>query len=180
MDSAQSLPRHKNTRLDVRSYRGYGWYFLTLCTYKRIHYFRSHDVATRVLRTLHVQTDHHGFRQRAYCLMPNHLHLLLQAGAPNCDLLQCVRTFKHKTSFHFRATSGQTLWQVSFYDHVLRASESPADVAWYILLNPVRAGLVKTPIDYPYCGPFVHGWPGTEAPSTPWSPAPPAEFKFVP
>ena len=73
--------------------------------------------------------------------MPDHLHVLLHGGKASADLLGFVKVFKHKTSFHFARHTGKRLWQTSFYDHILRGDEAPADVAWYIWLNPVRAGL---------------------------------------
>jgi putative transposase len=102
--------------------------------------------------------------------MPDHLHLLLQATAANSELLPFVRAFKHKTSHRFRARTGKTLWQTSFYDHILRRAESPTDVTYYILSNPVRAGLVRNPWDYPYSGLFGGEWPGTDPPLTCWYP----------
>jgi putative transposase len=86
--------------------------------------------------------------------MPDHLHVLLQGDSPTSDLLCFVKTFKHKTTFHFRAKTGKTLWQISFFDHILRTAEELSKTAEYILLNPVRAGLVQRPADYPYSRSF--------------------------
>ena len=38
------------------------------------------------------------------------------------------------------------------YDRVLRADEDTVSVVRYILENPLRAGLVTRPEDYPYSG----------------------------
>jgi len=94
------------------------------------------------------------FTLRAYCLMPDHLHLLLQGDSPSSDLRGFVKTFKHKTTFHFRAKTGNTLWQISFFDHILRTAEDLSKIAEYILSNPVRVGLVRRPEDYPYAKSF--------------------------
>jgi putative transposase len=82
--------------------------------------------------------------------MPDHLHVLAQGNSRSANLLCFVKTFKHKTTFHFRATTGKTLWQISFFDHILRTAEDLSITAEYTLLNPVRGGLVKRPEDYPY------------------------------
>ena len=42
-----------------------------------------------------------------------------------------------------------------FHDHILRGEEAPADVGWYIWLNPVRARLAQKVTDYPYSGPLL-------------------------
>lgn len=83
--------------------------------------------------------------------MPDHLHLLAQGGSSNADLLSFVKTFKRKTSFPFRAKTGRTLWQISFFDHIIRTAGDLSESSDYIRLNPVRAGLAKRPEDYPYC-----------------------------
>ena len=56
--------------------------------------------------------------------------------------------------FQWPAVSG--LWQPSFHDRVLRDDESDLHVLRYILWNPVRAGLVERPEDYPFLGSTTH------------------------
>jgi hypothetical protein len=40
------------------------------------------------------------------------------------------------------------VWQEESFDHVLRGDESVASKMAYVLENPVRAGLVKNPVEY--------------------------------
>jgi putative transposase len=141
---------HKPIRLSKQNYIGRRAYFLTLCTRDRIPYFRSDRIAKWVLATLQQIAVQRSFTLRAYCLMPDHLHAMLQGDAPSSDLLSFVKTFKHKTTFHFRIKTGKALWQVSFFDHILRTAEDISETAEYITTNPVRAGLVQRPDDYPY------------------------------
>jgi putative transposase len=141
---------HKPIRLPKQRYIGRRAYFLTLCTRGRIPYFRSPRIARWLLENLLQIAAQHSFSLRAYCLMPDHLHVLLQGDSTWSDLLSFVKTFKHKTTFHFRAKTGKTLWQISFFDHILRTAEDLSETTEYILLNPVRAGLVQRPRDYPY------------------------------
>jgi putative transposase len=141
---------HKPIRLPKQHYIGRRAYFLTLCTRDRIPYFRSRHIACWLLESLQQIATQQSFALRAYCLMPDHLHVLLQGNSSSSDLLCFVKTFKHKTTFHFRAKTGKTLWQLSFFDHILRTAENLSKTAEYILLNPVRAGLVQRPNDYPY------------------------------
>ena len=46
------------------------------------------------------------------------------------------------------------------------------EAAWYVFLNPVRAGLAKTVHEWPFSGSFVFEWkslvPSTEAFRPPW------------
>jgi hypothetical protein len=41
-------------------------------------------------------------------------------------------------------------WQDGFFDHRLRNIESAVEKANYIRMNPVRAGLVDNPLEWPY------------------------------
>jgi putative transposase len=141
---------HKPIRLPKQHYIGRRSYFLTLCTRDRIPYFRSPRIARWLLETLQQLAAQRPFTLRAYCLMPDHLHVLLQGNSPSSDLLSFVKTFKYKTTFYFRVKTGKTLWQISFFDHILRTAEDLSKTAEYIRSNPVRARLVKRPQDYPY------------------------------
>ena len=46
----------------------------------------------------------------------------------------------------------EEIGQPSFNDRILRDNEATLSVARYIFENPVRAGLVKNPEDYPFLG----------------------------
>ena len=96
--------------------------------------------------------------------MPDHLHLLVGAGA-NADLMGFVKRFKQATGWWFlnRYLAGSpkasptSLWHKSYHDHVVRSEEDLLQIAMYILGNPVRAGLVESFEDYAFSGSFVWG-----------------------
>ena len=46
------------------------------------------------------------------------------------------------------------LWQINYYEHVLRKAEDTKGVAYYIFNNPVRKGLVEDFKDYAFLGSF--------------------------
>ena len=77
-------------------------------------------------------------------LMPDHLHLLISA-TPLLGLADTVGSWKR-----FTARFVGIRWQRDFFEHRLRRDESFSEKAEYIRQNPVRAGLVKTPDDWPY------------------------------
>jgi len=86
---------------------------------------------------------------KIYCLMPTHLHMLVSPGIK--PILDWVAEFKKKTSDLARATRGiRQLWQRSFFDHRLRSHESEREQIEYIRMNPLRAGLVSHPDDWPW------------------------------
>jgi hypothetical protein len=43
-------------------------------------------------------------------------------------------------------------------------------VAWYIWLNPVRAGLCRSPREFPWCGSLTGAGPHAVPPVEPWTP----------
>jgi putative transposase len=87
--------------------------------------------------------------------MPDHLHALVEGEAPDADLLEFVRVFKQRSSWHWKHQRGGDLWQRSYFEHVLRDDESTRAVARYVLANPVRAGLVQNVEDYAFVGSFT-------------------------
>jgi putative transposase len=63
---------------------------------------------------------------------------------------------KQRAGFAFKQRTGRPLWQPSYHDHVLRDEEVLLKVVRYVLDNPVRAGLVTSPRDYPFLGSDVY------------------------
>ena len=86
----------------------------------------------------------------AYCLMPNHVHLV---GVPQRqDSL--ARTFHTVQMLYARyvnakRNTGGHLWQGRFFSCALDEPHVHAAVR-YVEMNPVRAGLVSLPEDYPW------------------------------
>jgi putative transposase len=136
------------------SYQGRYAYFLTICTLDKNPHLTDKRLAGKLSEILAESVHKNGFVLYAYCFMPDHLHLLL-VGEETASLGAFVREFKQKSGYYFRRVSGHTLWQRSYYDHVLRKEESLNEVALYILNNPVRKGLVNDLRDYSCLGSSV-------------------------
>ncbi len=95
-----------------------------------------------------------GYSQRfkvdilAYCLMPNHIHLI---AVPHKDgsLAQAIgETHRNYTRFiNFREKWRGYLWQGRFSSYVLDERYLLAATR-YILLNPLKANMIKKPWDY--------------------------------
>ena len=76
--------------------------------------------------------------------MPDHLHGLFTFPGEK-QMEQVIKDFKG-----WVAKEAAVVWQRDFFDHRLRDAESAAEKAAYIRDNPVRAGLVPRPEDWPY------------------------------
>ncbi len=86
-----------------------------------------------------------GCTLHAYCLMTNHVHLLLTASSPD----GCARLMKHLGQLHsqyFNRNYGRSgsLWEGRFRSCLVQSEDYVLACYRYIELNPVRAGLAST------------------------------------
>jgi putative transposase len=138
------------------TYVGLHRYSLTFCTKDRRPLFADATVVGPVLTQFSRAATECGFAITAYCFMPDHVHLLVEAQSDNSDCLHFISRAKQYSGFQYaRASQGQ-LWQRYGFEHVLRDDEVALAVARYIIDNPVRAGIVDDPRDYPFSGSLVY------------------------
>ena len=127
-------------------------YNLTFVTRRRRQVLSDRTVARLCLSAQSLACDKYSFKCYAYCLMPDHMHLLA-ASESGSSLGEFVRHFKQISGFAYIQERGDHLWQISYYDHVLRSDEAVRPVAEYIWDNPVRAGLASGRAEYAFNGP---------------------------
>ena len=83
--------------------------------------------------------------------MPSHMHLLIEGVSQTADLKSTMKVVRMRSTMAARPLVAMpSLWQDGYWDRVLRPDEDVVPVADYIAMNPVRAGLVERPEDYPY------------------------------
>lgn len=95
-------------------------------------------------------------RLHAVVVMPDHVHLLLSPlrdgegwPFPLVDILQCLKSATAHRINKVLHHAGP-VWEEESFDHVLRSDESLEEKCEYIRQNPVKAGLVRQPEDYPW------------------------------
>src|SRR5262245_23498020 len=147
------MPRPR--RLPGLSYVGPSRYFLTICTKERLPAFMDDVTAAFTVDQFLITASSESFAVLAYCLMPDHIHLLVEGTTSEADLQRFVKLSKQRSGFKFARITGQRLWQDGYFERVLRKDEDAKEIARYILENPVRAGLVKWPAEYRYLGSTV-------------------------
>lgn len=79
------------------------------------------------------------------------MHLLIRLSAKD-SLQAVVQKLKSNTAREIKSRDleiGQ-VWATAFHDRALRKDEDMRLIARYIVLNPVRSGLVSRVGDYPY------------------------------
>ena len=146
--------RRKRIRLPSTVYATEGVTFsVTISTAPRMPIFEDLDLGLACVGMLDRLRSSTDARVHAYCLMPDHVHLLLSAS----DRISTTAIVQRWKSLCYRewlrrGRGPSSPWQRSFWDHGLRADEDLLFAARYILNNPVRAGLVADFHDYPLCG----------------------------
>lgn len=84
----------------------------------------------------------------AYCLMPNHYHLLLETALPNISRTMQYINGSYTTYYNTKYERCGHLFQGRFKSIVVERASYYLELSRYIHLNPVRAELVDAPDDY--------------------------------
>ena len=152
----ERLPSRQRIRLAPESYKGPAAISVTVSTAGHAPLFKKPETVQLCLSALSETASLHHMDVLAYCFMPDHLHLLVQARDDG-SFLRFMKGFKQISGYRYRQSAMQPLWQKGYYDHVLRRKEDVNQVAEYIMHNPVRAGLVDSPDRYPFSGGILAG-----------------------
>lgn len=126
-------------------------YFVTVCAKDRRPLLASSE-ALAVLTQAWREAD--AYRVGRFVIMPDHVHLFCgPARYPEVGLPPWMAFWKSSSARRWPggAMAGK-LWQRDFWDTQLRAGESYREKWDYVRNNPVRAGLVTRPEDWPYQG----------------------------
>ena len=142
--------------LSAFDYRGLHRYSLTFCTDFRKRVFVEATAVTLVAQQIVRKANQTGFALIAYCFMPDHVHLVVEGTRDDSDCLRFIKLAKQYSAFYFARSNGEKLWQRYGFEHVLHDDELTLAVVRYVLQNPVRAGLAKSPEEYPFIGSGVH------------------------
>ncbi len=152
----EELPKRRHPRLKAFDYTQ-GWYFVTVCTAGKRKILC--DVVGRGALTppqvrlslvgrvvekhiLRTNTLYPTATIDKYVIMPNHVHLIIAIHSPDggvraprpTHLSSVVRSIKAMVTREI----GHTIWQTSFYDHVIRSEADYLRIWQYMDENPVR------------------------------------------
>jgi putative transposase len=134
-------------------------HFITFSCYHRHPYLNDDHSRTVFLNTLERARQKHSFQVYGYVLMPEHVHLLLNAP-PKTKLADIFRALKTETSKQLRGDRPR-FWQYRYYDFNVYTQPKFIEKLQYIHRNPVTRGLVTKPEDWPWSS-FDHWVCGTE------------------
>ena len=97
----------------------------------------------------------------AWVVMANHVHVLLRPRVPLRKALMNVKSASARAANAALGRTGEPFWQDESYDHWVPTDQERASIIRYIAYNPVTAGLVTAPEDWPWSS---AGWQRTALP----------------
>ncbi|HET6402882.1 MAG TPA: transposase [Candidatus Kapabacteria bacterium] len=112
-------------------------------------WLKQPDIANTVKEALHYR-DGSEYLLHAYTIMPNHIHMVITLDN-RLNLFEVLQSLKRHTARQCNILLKRTgaFWQHESYDHVIRDGEF-GRIVFYILRNPVKAGLVKSFREWSY------------------------------
>ena len=145
----------KKIRLDKYDYSSTGSYFLTICVdkHKNILWNKSAEMIScnDILLPLsdygiivndavkQITVHYPDVYVDKYVIMPNHLHLILIIGASNSDCKSCnVSSIINQLKGAVTKKIGFSIWQKSYYDHIIRGENDYNEICSYIENNPYK------------------------------------------
>jgi len=109
------------------------------------------EIASMVLQSLiEGETRYRRYQLHAFVVMPNHVHLLVTSSTPLSAWLRSLKGYTGHEALRILNQSGKTFWQDESYDHIVRDDKEFWSIRHYIEWNPVRAGLVTLPEEFPW------------------------------
>jgi putative transposase len=109
----------------------------------------------------------YNFRIYAYCLMDNHIHLLIDPG-DKLNLTKVMHGMNTSYAMWFNNKYGKCghVWQDRFKSFVIQKDDYLLNCVTYIEYNPVRKNICLRVEEYPWCsyGPRTLGFDHTGKP----------------
>ena len=127
-------------------------FFVTTKTSMGRALLQSERNATLLIDVLRSYVAGRKFQLHDFVVMPDHVHLLITVGG-DMTIERAMQFVKGGFSFRLRKESGYLgeVWQRGFSEVRVDDRESFLRYRDYIAENPVKAGLVDSPEEFPYC-----------------------------
>jgi len=147
LDIADMQGHQEQAYLNAR--RAFGRWDVALDTAKGSpRWLADPQIAPIVVEALHYR-DERVYDLVTFCVMPNHVHLVCtplqrEDGTYHAlyRILQSLKRHTARQSNKILQRQG-AFWQAESYDHVARDADELMRIIWYVINNPVKAGLVS-------------------------------------
>ena len=125
-----------------------GTYFLTIVTKDRLNLFLDYANAKTLYNAIKRVQYRKPFEILAYCILPDHWHILIRLPEDDNAFSQKIREIKRLTTYALRESMGNpnlVVWQDRFWEHTVRDENDLTNCFNYIHYNPVHHQLVDLP-----------------------------------
>ena len=109
------------------------------------------------LRSMRALKQRRPFELYGYCLMTNHIHLLIKPLETTISRIMQSLLVSHTQRYHRHYKSGGHVWQGRFKSPVVQGDVHLLRVLRYIEANPVQAGMVARAEEYAWSSFATHG-----------------------
>lgn len=122
----------------------------------------KHPLVAQKVEDALLQFDGDRYKLITWCIMPNHVHVLIE---PKLELGKIVQSWKSFTGRWAKQRSAELelgvpidkpFWMREYWDRYIRHKQHLNNVIEYINQNPVKAGLCLKPEDWPYASARLH------------------------
>lgn len=155
----------KKIRLNGYDYSKNGYYYITVCTKSRQPLFWKTNVGADIIRPgccsntikfprlseygetvetaiKNIPLHYSNVRINEYVIMPDHLHMILEISNDdeNGRIISApttVMTIVGQMKRWISKKTGFTIWQKSFYEHIIRNDKEYQEIKSYITNNPL-------------------------------------------
>lgn len=110
--------------------------------------FNSDADRISFLQLLNTTSTTHGWHLLAYCLMDNHYHLMLETDRPNLAAGMARLNGGYTQRFNRAYDRVGHVFQGRYKSQVVSSDRHLLEACRYVVLNPLRAGLVNDPADW--------------------------------
>ncbi|MDR5659791.1 transposase [Serpentinicella sp. ANB-PHB4] len=127
------------------------YYFITTITENRESIFKDPIICDLLIHILTQYKLQCPFNLKAFVVMPDHIHLLLQPTGKE-NISEIMKKVKGSFSRYYNRLQKRTgsVFQKGFYDMAIRNDNQLLEVMEYIHHNPCKKGIDLVPEDYTY------------------------------
>jgi REP-associated tyrosine transposase len=122
-----------------------GLYHVTSRGNRRQRIFRDDQDRSAFLGTAGTVVLRRRWNCHAYCLMPNHYHVLVETPEPKISSGMQELNSRYAAGFNWRYGLTGHLFQGRFHSILVESESHLLELTRYLMLNPVRAGLCARP-----------------------------------
>ena len=144
---------------EKRSWYEGATYHITARGHHRNDIFRDEEdfkIYLIILEEALLYFNNYNYEIIAYCLMDNHVHLLLKTGVePPWRFIARVHSI-YARYFNKKYNYLGTLFQGRYSADIIENDTYMIETSRYIHLNPVKARMVETPDEYKWCSYLIY------------------------